>query len=177
MLRIEGMFVLAIVAVAALAAPRAVHSGAGPAAAPFSAGGTHAPMVEPLGAVRPERIAASAQPIAGSATFYADAYHGQTMANGARFDMQDASVAASNRWPLGTRLRLTRVAGGPWDDSLTQAERERYFGRSLEVTVQDRGAFNHELDLSLGAFRVLGRPDEGVIRIAIEPVNGAPSRH
>jgi rare lipoprotein A (peptidoglycan hydrolase) len=107
--------------------------------------------------------------LTGVATFYADDYHGLTMANGHTFDMHDAGITAANDWPLGTRLIVRRAPGSPWDGSLTEEERRRYFAREVEVTVQDRGAFTHELDLSLGAFRLLGRPDEGVIRVEIVP--------
>jgi rare lipoprotein A (peptidoglycan hydrolase) len=117
-----------------------------------------------------DKVASPYAEMAGAATFYAEGFQGQTMANGAAFDMADDAVAAANRWPLGTRLRLRRIPGGPWDARLTPDERDRYFSRSIEVVVQDRGAFDHELDLGLGAFRLLGRPDEGVIRVLIEPV-------
>jgi len=74
--------------------------------------------------------------------------------------------------PNGTRLRITRIAGGPWDSLLTPVERDAYFRRSIVVTVMDRGAFTHALDLSWGAFAELGNPAEGVIRVLIEPVDG-----
>jgi len=109
----------------------------------------------------------------GTATFYAEDFDGRPMADGELFDMNDPSIAAANNWPLGTRLRLHRVAGGPWDASLTPAEHDRYFGRTILVTVEDRGAFTHALDLSRGAFAQLGRPDEGVIQVEIERVPSA----
>src|SRR5206468_1218447 len=98
---------------------------------------------------RPAEGAASLQPLAvttiGFATYYADGFDGQTMANGATFDRNDPTITASNTWPLGTRLRVRRVPGGPWDASLTPAERRTYFGRTIVVTVTDRGAFTHPL--------------------------------
>jgi rare lipoprotein A (peptidoglycan hydrolase) len=102
------------------------------------------------------------------ATFYADAFHGGIMANGKVFDMNDPTITAANAWPLGTKLRIRRIAGGPWDATLSPAERRRYFGKTITVTVADRGAFSHALDLSRGAFALLGRPDEGVIQVRIE---------
>jgi hypothetical protein len=63
--------------------------------------------------------------VVGTATFYGEDFDGQLMANGARFDVMDVDIAAANQWPLGTRLRLRRVPGGPWDATLTAAERER----------------------------------------------------
>ena len=107
--------------------------------------------------------------VVGEATFYAGAFQGQTMADGATFNMDDPTIAAANRWPLGEKLCVRRVAGGPWDATLTPQQRSVYFGRAIEVTVSDRGAFTHALDLSRGAFAELGRLDEGVIRVAITP--------
>jgi hypothetical protein len=111
----------------------------------------------------------AAAPVLGDATFYAAAFDGKAMANGATFNMDDPSITAANRWPLGTRLCVRRVAGGPWDASLTPRQRASYFGRTIEVTVEDRGAFTHALDLSRGAFAELGRLDEGVVRVAVAP--------
>lgn len=110
----------------------------------------------------------------GVATYYGADFQGQPMAAGPAFDMRDPTVTASNSWPLGTRLRITRIPGGPWDSLLTPAERQIYFSRSIVVTVMDRGAFTHALDLSWGAFAELGNPAEGVIRVLIEPVDGVP---
>jgi expansin (peptidoglycan-binding protein) len=110
----------------------------------------------------------------GVATYYGADFQGQPMAAGPAFDMRDPTVTASNSWPLGTRLRITRIPGGPWDSLLTPAQRQYYFGHSIVVTVMDRGAFTHALDLSWGAFAQLGNPAEGVIRVLIEPVDGVP---
>ncbi len=109
-------------------------------------------------------------PQAGIATYYGAFFHGKLMANGKRFNMYDPTTTASNAWPLGTRLRVRRVAGGPWDATLSPAERKRYIGRSIVVTVTDRGHFSHALDLSQAAFALLGRPSEGVIHVQIEPL-------
>ena len=109
--------------------------------------------------------------VAGVATYYADDFHGLPMADGRMFDMHDPAITASNRWPLGTRLRVRRVSGGPWDAALTPAERSAFYDRSIIVTVQDRGAFDHELDQSLAAFSALGRPAEGRINVSIEPLD------
>ena len=66
-----------------------------------------------------------------------------TMANGDRFDPY-AMTAASNGWPLGTRLRV--CAGGG----------------CVDVAVTDRcGACS--LDLSYGAFGVLAPHSKGVL--------------
>jgi hypothetical protein len=133
------------------------------------------PAVPAAAAVARGGVTAPASPwqhVEGFATFYAGDFQGRIMAGGGVFDMNDAGTTASNRWPLGTMLRVRRVAGGPWDATLSMEQRSRYFGASILVTVRDRGAFTHELDLSRAAFALLGRTDEGVIRVAVEPVDG-----
>src|SRR5262249_5229688 len=65
----------------------------------------------------------SARTVVSVATFYADLFQGRPMANGQRFDMYDPTTAASNSWPLGTRLRVRRIPGSPGDASLTPADR------------------------------------------------------
>lgn len=117
-----------------------------------------------------DAAAASTPAIEGWATFYADAFQGLPMANGNIFDMRDPAITASNTWPLGTVLEVRRVEGGPWDETLTPAERAAYFGERLIVRVTDRGDFTHPLDLSAAAFARLGRPAEGVIRVAVRAI-------
>lgn len=108
---------------------------------------------------------------AGLASFYGGDFHGRPMANGRPFDMHDPAIAASNRWPLGTRLKVRRLPGSVWDAHVPPSELQEYWQRSIEVVVEDRGLFSHELDLSAAAFAQLGRPDEGIIRVSIEPLN------
>ena len=92
----------------------------------------------------------------GLATWYGQSFHGSPMANGMPFDMTDTTIAASNIFPLGTRLRVTRVATG----------------ESIVVTVCDRGAFRDPIlvDLSYAAFSQIGNTGDGVMRITVEPV-------
>ncbi len=104
----------------------------------------------------------------GLATFYADEFDGRLMASGKRFDMTDPNVAASNRWPLGTRLLVRRLPNSPWDAQLAPDDLAAFRARSIVVTVEDRGAFQHELDLSASAFAQLAYPDEGVIHVQVE---------
>lgn len=104
----------------------------------------------------------------GLATFYGADFAGLTMADGQPFDVNDPTITASNQWPLGTRLQVRRLPGGPWDGALSPQVRREYYGRSIVVTVEDRGNFSHSLDLSESAFARLGRLDEGVIRVQIE---------
>ena len=92
----------------------------------------------------------------GVATWYGAAFQGRAMSNGQRFDMWNASTAAANVFPLGTRLRVTR----------------RVTGHSIIVTVTDHGAFSYPdlVDLSYAAFSRLADPTTGVIGIQVVPV-------
>lgn len=76
------------------------------------------------------------------------------MANGKPFDMY-APTAAYNHVPLGTKLRVCRI-----DDT----------SRCVEVEVTDRVSkkFGHRLDLSKGAFRLIGNVDRGIIDVEIQ---------
>jgi peptidoglycan lytic transglycosylase len=74
------------------------------------------------------------------ATFYGPGFEGRRMADGAVFHQRDM-VAASNYWPLETKLRVTNL--------LT--------GESVSVTVKDRTDKRYRvLDLSSAAFDALG---------------------
>jgi hypothetical protein len=93
--------------------------------------------------------------VTGLATWYggADGYGPEDrMADGSYFDPNDPTIAATNGWPLGTRLRVC------------------YLERCIEVEVRDRGAFSHALDLSYAAFSQLAPPSAGVITVTISPV-------
>ncbi|MGI8552621.1 MAG: septal ring lytic transglycosylase RlpA family protein [Dehalococcoidia bacterium] len=131
---------------------------------------TPTPAKDKLSVARPLVAASSGdhQQKVGIATYYGADFAGLPMADGRLFDPDDATIAASNRWPLGTRLRLTRIAGGPGDAFLSESDFTYYLGRTVVVTVEDRGAFHHALDLSRAAFARLGPPGEGVIAVQIE---------
>jgi rare lipoprotein A len=162
------VFILGLIGTAALVTATAT-TGAGSILAGSDAR-TATACVAPAAALRDQ--------VHGVATYYADDYHGRTMADGETFDMHDPAITASNRWPLGTRLRVRRAPGGPWEATLSAAERRTFYDSSVVVTVQDRGAFDHALDLSLAAFSALGHPDEGRINVTIEVLDstahGAP---
>jgi len=98
------------------------------------------------------RAPSLAKRVSGRATWYGPGFHGQVMANGEVFDMHDPAVAASNQWPLGTRLKVS------------------HRGRTVEVVVKDRGAFGHELDLSRAAFETLAPLGRGIIEVEIEVI-------
>ena len=90
----------------------------------------------------------------GKASFYAEAHHGRTMANGRPFNM-NAMTAASNTLPLGSNARIT--AGK----------------RSVVVKITDTGGFGKYgriIDLSKAAFAKLASTSKGVIRVCVTRV-------
>ena len=87
------------------------------------------------------------------ATWY-DYPRARWTASGERFDV-NAMTAASPTLPFGTRVRV------------------RYRGRSVEVRITDRMPARRDcrvLDLTLGAFRMLGDPRRGVLPMRMEIV-------
>jgi peptidoglycan lytic transglycosylase len=89
----------------------------------------------------------------GMASFYGNESGRQT-ASGQRFD-QNAMTCAHRSLPFGTKLRVT------------------HGGRSVIVTVNDRGPFVHGrvLDLSTAAARAVGLTSAGVGRVTAEVVS------
>ena len=77
-----------------------------------------------------------------------DGYHGQTTANGERFNTY-AMTAAHRSLPFGTRLKVTHE------------------GKSVIVRINDRGPFvgGRDLDLSYAAFSALASPGRGHINV------------
>jgi rare lipoprotein A len=84
------------------------------------------------------------------ASFYGNESGSQT-ASGQRFN-QEAMTAAHRTLPFGTKLRVT------------------HGGRSVVVTINDRGPFVHGrvLDLSTGAARAIGLTSAGVGQVVAE---------
>ncbi|MFL6929668.1 MAG: septal ring lytic transglycosylase RlpA family protein [Xanthobacteraceae bacterium] len=91
----------------------------------------------------------------GRASFYS--YRGGKTASGLSFNAHGLT-AAHRTLPFGTRVRVT--------DIKTQ--------KSVEVTITDRGpaARSRVLDLSLGAAKVLGIGNRGVIQVRAERLSG-----
>jgi rare lipoprotein A len=92
---------------------------------------------------------ASGHVFSGIASFYGNESGRQT-ASGQRFD-QNALTCAHRSLPFGTKLRVT------------------HGGRSVVVTVNDRGPFVHGrvLDLSTGAARAIGLSGLGEVTAEI----------
>lgn len=87
----------------------------------------------------------------GKASFYAEAHHGKTMANGRPFNMH-AMTAASNTLPLGSNARVT--AGK----------------RSVVVKITDTGGFwkyGRIIDLSKAAFAKLAPTRQGIAVVCV----------
>jgi hypothetical protein len=89
-------------------------------------------------------------PIEGHATWYGADYHGNYMANGDTFDMNNTETIAVNlKSPGNPAIRL-----GTW---LLVCNPDNV---CLMGEVRDTGYFPDEnLDLSLGMYRLLGNPD------------------
>lgn len=102
-------------------------------------------------AAAPVGDATHGDPIVGKAVYYSDAYAGETMACGGKYQPWKM-VAAHRRLPCGTELRV----------------RNRANGRVVKVTVRDRGPYGdkeRKLDLSRRAARKLRFIKKGVTRI------------
>lgn len=87
------------------------------------------------------------------ASWYGPKFHGRPTASGEIFNMYDLTCA-HRTMPFGTKLRVTNPENG----------------RSVIVTVNDRGPFveGRDLDLSYGAARAIGLVEKGVGIVKIE---------
>jgi rare lipoprotein A len=92
---------------------------------------------------------AESRVFSGKASFYGRHYHGR-VASGARYD-PDKFTAAHRTLPFGTKVRV----------------RDKRTGRSVVVTINDRGPFirSRVLDLSLAAAKALGMTGRGVAAV------------
>jgi len=89
----------------------------------------------------------------GVASHYANKFHGRKTANGERFN-QNALTAAHKTLPMGTHVRVTRVASGD----------------SVVVRINDRGPFvkGRVIDLSKRAAREIGL--KGLAKVRVEVI-------
>jgi rare lipoprotein A len=116
----------------------------------------------PPPAPAPQPALAPPQPVfaqVGKASWYGAFHQGKKTASGDRFDMHDLT-AAHRTLPLGTEAVVTNLENG----------------RSVEVTVNDRGPYHQDrvIDLSKAAAERLGLTEKGVARVRIEvPPQGA----
>jgi rare lipoprotein A len=107
---------------------------------------------------RPEDPAATAPSRhveSGMASWYGRAWQGRRTASGQRFDARKLT-AAHRSLPLNSTVRVTNLANG----------------RSVEVTINDRGPYvGHRLiDVSAEAAKKLGMTKDGVVPVQVETV-------
>jgi rare lipoprotein A len=91
----------------------------------------------------------------GMAVHYSDRFQGRPTANGQIFD-QEGMTAAHNRYPFGTKVKVTNLANN----------------KSVEVTINDRMARRNRnlIDLTRRAARELGFEKKGRTRVSLEVV-------
>lgn len=94
----------------------------------------------------------------GMASWYGEAFHLKTTANGERFDMNELT-AAHTTLPLPSIVEVTNLSNG----------------RKVRVRVNDRGPFvgNRIIDLSREAARQLGVERQGVARVRVRYIGPA----
>ncbi len=91
--------------------------------------------------------------ITGTASYYADKFHGRKTANGEIFNMHDLT-AAHKTLPFNTLLRVTNLRNN----------------KSVKVRINDRGPFvkDRVIDLSLAAAKELDMLGTGTAEVRIE---------
>jgi rare lipoprotein A len=89
----------------------------------------------------------------GIASYYGDAFHGNTTANGETFDMYKFT-AAHRTLPLGTKVRVKNLANN----------------RSIILRINDRGPYveGRIIDVSYAAAKQLGMVETGTANVRIE---------
>jgi rare lipoprotein A len=91
----------------------------------------------------------------GIASWYGDAFHGKSTANGELYDM-NGLTAAHRTLPLPSVVRVTNLENG----------------RAMNLRVNDRGPFAHGriIDVSRRAAQLLGFEQQGTARVRVEVV-------
>jgi rare lipoprotein A len=113
-----------------------------------------------LALLAPGAASLAAEPVPGGevgvASWYGAWHHGKRTASGALFDMHKLT-AAHRQLPLDTRVRVTNLRNG----------------RSVEVTVTDRGPYadGRVIDLSARAAEALDLKTRGIGRVRIEVID------
>jgi len=89
----------------------------------------------------------------GTASWYGGSFHGKKTATGDKFDL-NKFTCASNRYPLGTWLKVTNLRNG----------------KSVVVRVNDRmhPRMKRIVDLSKGAAGEIGMISTGVAKVQVE---------
>jgi len=96
----------------------------------------------------------------GRASWYGPGFHGEKRADGQIYDQNKISIA-HRTWPLGLEVRVTNLGNK----------------KSIVAPVLDRGPYtkkngeyDREIDLSLGAAKILGAVQPGIIPVQIAPL-------
>lgn len=116
-----------------------------------------------LGGIPAVQAAPSDHSTVGTASFYAERFHGRRTASGERYNMHDLTTATVHaRYPFGTVLRVTNLSNS----------------RSVELRVNDRGPLprGRLLDVSKRAATELGFLHRGTARVKVEVVEWGGSR-
>lgn len=105
---------------------------------------------------KPVVVSATTVTESGTASYYADAYHGRPTASGERFDMHQLT-AAHPRLKFGTVVRVTNTVNR----------------RTVLVRINDRGPFvaGRVIDLSLAAAEELEMVRCGLVPVTLEVVS------
>ncbi|MEA2112933.1 MAG: septal ring lytic transglycosylase RlpA family protein [Patescibacteria group bacterium] len=97
----------------------------------------------------------------GRASWYGPGFHGKKMANGQVYD-QNKVLIAHRTLPLGLKVRITNLENS----------------KSIIAEVLDRGPYtkkdgryDREVDLSLGAAKILEAVKKGIIPVKITPLS------
>lgn len=93
----------------------------------------------------------------GTATYYADKYHGKKTASGEIYNKNNLTCAADkSKYKFGTKLKITNITNN----------------ESVIVKVTDTGKdiIGNKIDLSKAAFKSISNLNIGLIKILIEEV-------
>jgi rare lipoprotein A len=116
------------------------------------------PNVAPIQAPAPPSARPTPQ-VVGIASWYGPGFDGRRTSTGAIYHQEDLT-AASNEFPLGSRVMVTNLDNG----------------RSIEVDVIDRGPFKkgRKIDLSHKAAHIIGMLDKGTAPVRISLISAPP---
>ena len=116
------------------------------------------PSVAPIETPAPPLVQATPQ-VVGIASWYGPGFDGRRTSTGAIYHQEDLT-AASNEFPLGSRVMVTNLDNG----------------RSIEVAVIDRGPFKkgRKIDLSHKAAHVIGMLDKGTAPVRVSLISAPP---
>src|SRR6266850_51639 len=124
----------------------------------FAACSAARPTIAPIQTPAPPSSQPTPQ-VVGIASWYGPGFDGRRTSTGAIYHQEDLT-AASNEFPLGSRVMVTNLDNG----------------RSIEVAVIDRGPFKkgRKIDLSHKAAHIIGMLDKGTAPVRISLISAPP---